>query len=181
MRAHCRPTIILFHIWLRLSDHLSWTRSFPPHLLITQRCALVAHGRALSHIGTLGGVFPPHFVWCALTNGGVLANKSTVRPLKPVYSSHQVHEQDPDTTLVDSTFIPSPPTASKRCPRELRHVCSSVDDFWRRIEEEQDDTPLDIKHLVLDLQENGVRLFVSPARLGPPLASSFSFTPCFRS
>lgn len=110
----------------------------------------------------------PHFVWRVLTNGGPLANKSTIRPLKPVYSSHQEHGQDPDTTLVDSTFIPSPLTVSKRCPRELRQVCSSVDDFWRRIEQEQDDTPLDIRHLVLDLQDNGVRLFVSRPRSSRP-------------
>jgi len=87
------------------------------------------------------------------------ASEGTVRPLKPIYSSDQEHEQDPDATLVESTFNPSSPIPSKERPRQLRHVCSSVDDFWKMIEEEQDDTPLDIKHLVLDLHDTGVRLF----------------------
>ena len=94
------------------------------------------------------------FAWA--DNGDSLANKRTVRPLKPIYSLDQEHEQDPDTTLVESTFIPS----SKERPRQLRHVCNSVEDFWKKIEEEQDDAPLDIKHLVLDLHDTGVRLFV---------------------
>jgi len=102
----------------------------------------------------------PHFALCGLTMA--LANKRTVRPLKPVYTNEQEHEQDPDTTLVESAFIASSLIASKECPRQLRHVCNSVDDFWRKLEEEQDDTPLDIKHLVLDLHDTGVRLFVSP-------------------
>lgn len=100
-------------------------------------------------------------------NGGSLANKGTVRPLKPIYSSDQEHEHDPDATLVESTFIPSSPIPSKERPRQLRHVCSSVDDFWKMIEEEQDDTPLDIKHLVLDLHDTGVRLFVGLRSFSP--------------
>jgi hypothetical protein len=106
---------------------------------------------------------PPYSAPCELTTGGGLPKKSTVHPLKPVYSSDQEHEErDPDTTLVESTLIPSSPMASKRSPGQLQHVCSSVDDFWTKIGEEQDDSPLDIKHLVLDLQDTGIRLFVSP-------------------
>ena len=104
---------------------------------------------------------PPTNRFARADNGVLLANKRTVRPLKDIYSIDQEHEQDPDTTLVESTFIPSsliPP--QKECPRQLRHVCNSVDDFWKKIEEEQDDAPLDIKHLVLDLHDTGVRLFV---------------------
>ena len=100
-------------------------------------------------------------------NGGSLANKRTVRPLNPIYSSDQEHEQDLDTTLVDSPFMPSSLISSTECPRQLRHVCHSVEDFWKKIEEEQDDTPLDLKHLVLDLNDTGVRLFVSPPSSWP--------------
>jgi len=109
-------------------------------------------------------------------------SESTVHPLKPVYSSDQEHEErDPDTTLVESTLIPSSPMASKRSPGQLQHVCSSVDDFWTKIGEEQDDSPLDIKHLVLDLQDTGIRLFRYTSHseivlpIHPTLTTSFLF------
>lgn len=169
-----------------VSRTISWTRLLPPHPLITRRCALIGHGCALSHIGALRGMFPTHFRFvrvfalCGLTKGCCWrANKSTVRPLKPVFSSDQEHEQDPDTTLVESTFSSSSLIASKKRPHQPGHACNSVDDFWKKIAEEQDDTPLDLKHLVLDLQDNGVRLFVRPLlSWPPPLASSVSLVLC---
>jgi hypothetical protein len=118
-------------------------------------------------------------------NARSLANKRTVHPLNPIYSSdqehEQEHEQDLDTTLVDSTFIHSPLIASKECARQLRHVCNSVDDFWKRIQDEQDDTPLDIKHLVLDLHDTGVRLFVSLRSSWPSTRLILLLHPVFRS
>jgi len=125
-------------------------------------------------------VLAPHFVWCELTNCGSLAIKSTVRPLRPFYSSHREHEQDPDTTLVDSSFIRSL-VAPDKCPRTLRHVCNTAGDFWKKIEEEQDDSPLDIKHLVLDLQDSDVRLFVSPLSSWPSMRLMVLLHPVFRS
>ena len=113
--------------------------------------------------------------------GGSLANKGTVRPLKPIYSSDKEHEQDPDATVVESTFIHSSPIPSKECPRQLRHACSSVDDFWKMIAEEQDDTPLDIKHLVLDLHDTGVRLFVGLHSSSPSSHLVILLHPMFRS
>jgi len=123
-------------------------------------------------------VLPQQIGLCEADNGGSLANKGTVRTLKPVYSSDQDHEQDPDTTLVDST---SPLLALKECPRQLQHVCNSVEAFWKKIEEEQDDTPLDIKHLVLDLHDTGVRLFVSLRSAWPSIRLILLLHPLFRS
>lgn len=159
----------------------SWTRTFPSFPLISQRCASISHGCALSDIRRLGGVSPYQIGLVRADNGRSLAKKRTVRPLKPIYSSDQEHEQDADTTLVDSPFMPASLISSTECPRQLRHVCHSVEDFWKKIEEEQDDTPLDIKHLVLDLNDTGVRLFVSPRSSWPSIRLILLLRPVYKS